>query len=106
MSMASILWRVMQLIEANRHLAEQLETAASRADLGAAPTLSDVAAQRRRIAEEIYAQYRRDGVVDIREKPDPGQTMGRTIPMNACLALPESNTADDVRTKRLRRKAA
>jgi hypothetical protein len=69
--MASALWRVMQLIEANRHLAEQLETAASTADPALAPELTDVAAQRRRFANEIYDQYRRDEVMGIREASDP-----------------------------------
>ena len=103
--MASTLWRVMQLIEANRHLAEQLETAASKADLALAPALTDVAAQRRRIADEIYDQYRRDEV-GIRDNSDREQTMGQMIPMNARLVLPESNPAYDVRTKKLRKKAA
>jgi hypothetical protein len=56
--MASALWRVMQVIETNRHLAEQLETAASTADPALAPALADVAAQRRKFADEIYDQYR------------------------------------------------
>jgi hypothetical protein len=63
MSMASTLWRVMQLIEANRHLAEQLDAAATTADPVRAPVLAGMAVERRTIAEEIYDQYRREGTV-------------------------------------------
>jgi hypothetical protein len=52
--MASNLWLVMQVIEANRHSAEQLETAASTADPRLAPILSKIAAQSRRFADEVY----------------------------------------------------
>jgi hypothetical protein len=52
--MASRLWLVMQLIEANRHSAERLETAASTADANLAPLLNEIAAQSRRFADEIY----------------------------------------------------
>ena len=52
--MASSLWLVMQVIEANRHSAEQLETAASTADPRLAPILSQIAAQSRRFADEVY----------------------------------------------------
>jgi hypothetical protein len=63
MSMASTLWRAMQLIEANRHMSDQLDTAASTADSELAPALAGLAVQRRKIADEIYDQYRRDGSV-------------------------------------------
>ena len=52
--MASSLWLVMQVIESNRHSAEQLETAASTADPGLAPLLTEIAAQSRRFADEIH----------------------------------------------------
>jgi hypothetical protein len=52
--MASSLWLVMQVIEANRHCAEQLESAASTADPVLAPLLTEIAVQSRRFADEIY----------------------------------------------------
>ena len=52
--MANTLWVVMQVIEANRHCAEQLEAAASTADPIHAPLLSQIAAESRRFADEIY----------------------------------------------------
>jgi hypothetical protein len=61
MSMASTLWRVMQIIEANRHVADQLDAAASTADAALSPVLAGMAVQRRTIAEQIYDQYLRDG---------------------------------------------
>jgi hypothetical protein len=56
--MASRLWRVMQIIEANRHWAEQLEAAAAAADPTLAPMLVDIAVQRREFAEQVYELYR------------------------------------------------
>ena len=53
--MARSLWLVMQVIETNRHSAEQLETAASTADPDVASLLNEIAAQSRRFADEIYA---------------------------------------------------
>jgi hypothetical protein len=52
--MARSLWLVMQVIETNRHSAEQLETAAAMADPDVASLLNEVAAQSRRFADEIY----------------------------------------------------
>jgi hypothetical protein len=57
-SMASRLWRVMQIIEANRYWAEQLDAAASTADPTMAPLLADIADQRREFAEQIYELFR------------------------------------------------
>ena len=56
--MASRLWRVMQIIETNRHWAEQLEAAAAAADPALAPMLVDIAAQRREFAEQVYEFFR------------------------------------------------
>jgi hypothetical protein len=53
--MAKSLWLVMQVIETNRHSAEQLETAAAMADPDVASLLNEIAAQSRRFADEIYA---------------------------------------------------
>jgi hypothetical protein len=47
-------WRVMQLVEANRHRAEQLEAAARRCIYGNAELLIRLARQRREIAEQAY----------------------------------------------------
>jgi hypothetical protein len=52
----------MQVIEANRHSAEQLESAASTADPRLAPILSQIAAQSRRFADEIYAAMKSGSV--------------------------------------------
>jgi hypothetical protein len=52
--MASSLWLVMQVIESNRHSAEQLETAASTADPALAVLLNEIAAESRRFADEIH----------------------------------------------------
>jgi hypothetical protein len=52
--MARSLWLVMQVIETNRHSAEQLETAAAIADPDVASLLNEIAAQSRRFADEIY----------------------------------------------------
>lgn len=61
--MASSLWLVMQVIEVNRHCAEQLETAASTADPVLAPLLSDIADQSRRFADEVYEAVKTGGAV-------------------------------------------
>jgi hypothetical protein len=55
--MASRLWRVMQIIESNRHWAEQLEAAAATADPTLAPMLVDIAEQRREFAEQVYELF-------------------------------------------------
>lgn len=59
--MASQLWQVMQRIEANRHRAEQLEAAASTADSASARMMVRIAAQRREIADQLYALFLSDG---------------------------------------------
>ena len=56
--MASRLWRTMQIIEANRHRAEQLEAAASTAHPAVAPVLTGIAVQHRAFADRIYALFR------------------------------------------------
>lgn len=56
--MASRLWRVMQIIESNRHWAEQLEAAAETADPALAPMLVDIAVQRREFADQVYDLFR------------------------------------------------
>ena len=55
--MAITLWQAMQLVEANRHRAEQLEDAASTASADLGAILVAAAAQRREIAEQIYALW-------------------------------------------------
>ena len=55
--MAITLWQAMQLVEANRHRAEQLEDAASTASPDLSALLIAAAAQRREIAEQIYALW-------------------------------------------------
>lgn len=75
----SALWRVMQLIEANRHLAERLETAALTADAATAPVLARAADQRRRLADEIYDRYRCDGAVWADEDFDPERIIAELI---------------------------
>jgi hypothetical protein len=65
--MASNLWLVMQVIEANRHSAEQLETAAATADPDLAPVLNAIAAQSRRFADEIYAAMKSGAAASQRD---------------------------------------
>jgi hypothetical protein len=55
--MATTLWQVMQLVEANRHGADQLEEAASRASADLSALLSAAAVRRREIADQIYALW-------------------------------------------------
>ncbi len=61
--MASSLWRVMQLIEANRHWAEQLEISASTADPAVAARLADIAHERREFADKVYDLFQRNEAV-------------------------------------------
>jgi len=56
--MTTKVWQVMQQIEAHRHRAERLEAAASTASPLSAALLSDIAHQRREIAERLYALWR------------------------------------------------
>ncbi len=55
--MAITLWQAMQLVEANRHRAEQLEDAASTASPDLSALLTAAAVQRREIADQIYALW-------------------------------------------------
>ena len=55
--MAITLWQAMQLVEANRHRAEQLEDAASTASPDLSALLIAAAVQRREIADQIYALW-------------------------------------------------
>jgi hypothetical protein len=65
--MASSLWLVMQVIETNRHSAEQLETAASTADPNLARLLTEIASQSRRFADQIYEAMKSGGPTADRE---------------------------------------
>ena len=93
--MASKLWHAMQLIESNRHVAEQLEIASSTADPALASLLADVARRRRKIAEEMNEQYRRYGVVADRAEFNPRQKAGQLPRFGFDLALCESSAAND-----------
>jgi hypothetical protein len=73
--MATSFWQVMQQVEENRHRAELLESAASAAGSELGALLTDIAVQRREIAEQYFALWQ-------------GGELGSISPLRASQPIP------------------